>query len=326
MVIIRCPFRISIGGGGTDLASYYENYGGYLISAAINKYMYVNINVPDTCDKTKLYYAKVEVVEDIEKIEHDIIREALKYFKVSSPLEISSMADIESGTGMGSSSTFTVALIAGLNLLHRKMISPSILAEEACEIEINRVGKKIGKQDQYIAAHGGIQELEISKEGRVCISPLSLTKEFVGELESRMLLFYTGIRRPAALILDGQFDSLRKRRKPMVKIMHRIRAIGMEARTALLGEDIDYLGQLFAEHWDIKRKISCDMEAPCVGEWMGRALSHGAIGGKLIGAGGGGFLLFVCKEGQRKNLIRSMAPLKYVDFKFDFEGVKIINL
>jgi D-glycero-alpha-D-manno-heptose-7-phosphate kinase len=328
MIISKVPFRISLGGGGTDLPSYYENYGGYVLSAAINKYMYVFINIPDTCDKTKLYYAKVEVVEDVDNIEHDIIRESLKYFKIDTPLEISSMADIESGTGMGSSSSFTVALIAGLNLLQRKMISPSILAEEACCIEIEKVQKKIGKQDQYIASHGGVQELLFAKDRKVTVNPLPLSKEFVSELESRMLLFYTGIRRPAALILDNQSDLLKKKQKKLVKIMHDIKAIGLEVKDALITEDIDRIGRLFFQHWELKSMISPEMETPEVHSWINEAYCHGSLGSKIIGAGGGGFILCVCADGHRKELLRHMVSLglRYVDFRFEFEGVKIINI
>lgn len=290
--------------------------------------MYVMINVPDTCDKTKLYYARVEVVENVESIEHDIIRESLKYFKIDDPLEISSMADIESGTGMGSSSSFTVALMAGLNLLQRKIISPSILAEEACCIEIEKVGKKIGKQDQYISAHGGIQGLTFSKKGCVTVNPLPLTREFVCELESRLVLFYTGIRRPAALILDGQSDAIGRQNKKMIRIMHTIKTIGINVRDALLIEDIDSVGRLFHEHWIAKRQISKDMTNEWVDSLYAGALGNGAIGGKLIGAGGGGFLLFVCQDGRRKELIRYMLShgLRFVDFKFDFDGVKVMNI
>ncbi len=328
MIIIRTPFRISVGGGGTDLPSYYENFGGYLISAAINKYMYVCINEPAASDKIKLYYAKTEVVEDSAKIEHDIIRESLKFFGINKPMEIASMADIESGTGMGSSSAFTVALLAGLNLMQRKCISPDLLANEACYIEINKVGKKIGKQDQFISAYGGIQEMRISKEGRVEINPLMLSKEFISELESRMLLFYTGIRRPAALILDGQSDAIKKKQKKMVNIMHTIKDIGESIKTSLMNEDINEVGKSFDAHWEVKRMISSDMSNKWVNEVYDDALSNGALGGKMIGAGGGGFLLFVCKEGERKNLIRRMAlkTLQFVDFRFEFEGVKIITI
>jgi D-glycero-alpha-D-manno-heptose-7-phosphate kinase len=325
--MIKAPFRISLGGGGTDLPSYYENYGGYVISAAVNKYLYVNINEPVTSDKIKLYYAKVEAVEDASKIEHDIIRESLKFFGINKPLEIASMADIEAGTGMGSSSSFLVALLAGLNLMQRKVISPALLAEEACYIEINKVGKKIGKQDQYISAFGGVQEMKIDKSGKVIIEPVLLGRDFISELEYRMVLFYTGIKRPAALILDKQSDSLKKKNRGVLKIMHEIKNIGFEIKKALLKEDIDRIGGLFLEHWLLKRDISPDMASEEIESWLDKAYFNGAIGGKLIGAGGGGFILFVCEEGRRKELIRAMEllGLRFVDFRFDFEGVKIMT-
>jgi D-glycero-alpha-D-manno-heptose-7-phosphate kinase len=329
MITIRTPFRICLGGGGTDLPSYYESYEGYLISAAINKYLYVSINEPSTSDKLKLYYSKVEIIEasDIEDIEHDIIRESLKFFGLKRPLEIASMADIEAGTGMGSSSSFTVALMAGLNLLNHKVISKSCLAEEACHIEIVKVGKKIGKQDQYISAYGGIQEMKIGKKGKVDIEPVILKPEFISELEYRMLLFYTGIKRPAALILDGQSDAIKAKHKSIVSSMHRIKELGTLVKIALINEDIDELGFIFDEHWQEKKSISREMSSNTVNEWYDLALISGAIGGKLIGAGGGGFLLLVCQENRRKELIRTMesAGLRFVDFRFDFEGVKIMS-
>jgi D-glycero-alpha-D-manno-heptose-7-phosphate kinase len=329
MITIRTPFRISLGGGGTDLPAYYEQYEGHLITAAINKYMYVNINESATSDKLKLYYSTVEILCSTctDDIKHDIIRESLKYFNIQCPLEIASMADIEAGTGMGSSSSFTVALLSGLNTLNRKYIPLKELAEEACRIEIDLVGKKIGKQDQYIAAFGGIQEMYIFKNGRVDIKPLDLKKDFISELEGRLLIFYTGIRRPAGIVLDDQSDSIKSNHGGVIEHMNLIKEMGYRIGDALKKEDIDELGFIFHEHWQEKRKISKRMSDADIDEWYELALISGAIGGKLIGAGGGGFLLFVCQENRRKELIRVMenAGLRFMDFRFDFDGVKILT-
>lgn len=328
MITIKVPFRISLGGGGTDLPAYYEKYEGYVISAAINKFMYVNINESATSDKLKLYYAKVEVLraDDTQSIQHDIIREALKYFNINKPLEIASMADIEAGTGMGSSSSFTVALLAGLNLLQHKTIDLHCLAEQSCDIEINKVGKKIGKQDQYIATYGGIQEIKINKSGRVYVSALPLRRDFISELEYRMVIFYTGIKRPAELILDSQSDNIRCGDKNTIEAMHQIKKRGQRIKDALNNENIDEIGLIFDEHWREKKKVSKEMSSSLIDDWYNLGLSSGAIGGKVIGAGGGGFILFVCKENHRKELIRTMeeAGLRFMDFRFDFDGVKII--
>lgn len=328
MIAVRTPFRISLGGGGTDLPAYYENYEGHLITCAIDKYIYLYLNEPSTSDKLKLYYSKVEILDyaELNDIQHNIIRESLKFFGMKRPLEIASMADIEAGTGMGSSSSFTVALLAGLNLLNRRVISAQCLAEEACHIEIEKVGKKIGKQDQYISAYGGIQEMHISKSGKVKMTPLPLKKDFISELEYRLLLFYTNIKRPAGLVLDQQSDNLKAKLLSVTKTMHKIKELGLMVKDALLNENINELGLIFDEHWNEKRSIS-NTSSLKINEWYDLGLVNGAIGGKLIGAGGGGFLLFVCQEGRRKELINTMEKegLKFVDFRFDFEGVKILS-
>src|SRR3989339_1302055 len=206
MIIVRAPFRLPLGGGGTDLPSYYRRYGGSLITAAINKYMYISINEPAIIDKIKVNYTRVEIlnVEEISKIKHEIVRETLKYLKIKKPIEIFSMADLSAGTGMGSSSAYTVGLLRGLNVMLKRFISLQELAEEACKVEIELIGKPIGKQDQYATTFGGIVQLEIDKNGNVTVSPLSLDHEIICELENRLMMFYTNIERDANLILGEQ--------------------------------------------------------------------------------------------------------------------------
>jgi D-glycero-alpha-D-manno-heptose-7-phosphate kinase len=326
MIIIKVPFRLPIGGGGSDLPSYYKKYEGSLITSTINKYMYVSINEPIASDKIKLYYKYTEIkdVKDIDKIEHDIIRECLRLHNIDRPIEIGSMADIEAGTGMGSSSVFTVGLLAGLNILRRKFASQHDIAEEACYVEIDLVGKPIGKQDQYAAAYGGINKLLIDKRGNVTVIPIHLSQDTIFELENRLLMFYTGITRDANEVLADQGKKIED--KSSIDYMHTIKQIGTEIESALMKGDVTEFGRLLNHHWLVKKEISKKMSSPAINDLYTLAQTNGAIGGKIMGAGGGGFLLLCAKEGKRTQLKRAMymAGLKYMDFRFEFEGVKIL--
>lgn len=328
MIITRTPFRIPIGGGGTDLPSYYQKYEGALITAAINKYMYININEPSVTETIKLNYSSTEEVnvEDIDSIKHDIVREALKFLKINRPLEISSMADLSAGTGMGSSSSYTVGLLNGLNQMLKRFISVSELAEEACRIEIELIGKPIGKQDQYAAALGGILEMHIDRTGRVTYAPLKLNQEVIYELENRLMMFYTGIQRDANIILQEQSDNAKVDESNVINAMHEIKNIGQNIKSSLLQGNVDSVGLLMNEHWNIKKGISKKMSSSDIDNWYDLGIKNGALGGKVMGAGGGGFLLFCVNIGNRKKLRTTMenAGLKYMDFRFDFEGVKTI--
>jgi D-glycero-alpha-D-manno-heptose-7-phosphate kinase len=329
MIIIRAPFRLPLGGGGTDLPSYYHKYEGSLITAAINKYMFININEPAIVNKIKVNYTKVEIceIDEVENIKHDIVRETLKYLHIKKPMEIFSMADLSAGTGMGSSSSYTVALLKGLNTMMRRDIPLHELAEEACKIEIDLIGKPIGKQDQYAAAYGGILQLEINRLGDVKVSPIDLDHEIMYEIENRLMMFYTNIERDANVVLTEQSNKAKADEQTAINSMHRIKEIGIEIKQALLVGDIDKFGTLMHEHWLTKKKISDKMSTSNIDAWYELGLKNGALGGKLMGAGGGGFLLFCVKNGKRKVLRKAMenAGLKYMDFKFDFEGVKILG-
>jgi|SaaInlLV_10m_DNA_2_1039722.scaffolds.fasta_scaffold01113_6 D-glycero-alpha-D-manno-heptose-7-phosphate kinase len=350
MIISKTPFRLPLGGGGTDLPAYYSQFGGSLITAAINKYMYININQPAIFDKIKIAYNKVELVEPekIELIKHEIVRETLKYFNIRKPLEIHSMADLPAGTGMGSSSSYTVCLLKSLNAFIRRDITIQELAEEACKIEIDLIGKPIGKQDQYIASFGGIIQMDIEKNGNVTVTPLKLDPEIIHELEHRLLIFYTNIERDANEILQEQSDkialaepaqtlrddfskkSLRASgadaKHTTVQAMHTIKEIGKEIKSALQNGDITAFGKLIHEHWLTKKSVSTKMSNPDIDKWYNTALQNGALGGKIMGAGGGGFLLLCAKQGQRQQLKTAMGNmgLKFMDFKFDFEGAKVL--
>lgn len=337
MIIVRAPFRLPIGGGGTDLPSYYEQFEGTLITAAINKYMYININEPAVSNIVKVGYSRTEVVPfpDFDSIQHDIVRETIKYLNARKPLEINSMADLSAGTGMGSSSSYTVALLKALNTMYHKDKSVQDLAEEACKIEIDLCKKPIGKQDQYAAAFGGIIQMNIAKDGKVNVEHLELDKEVIHELEDRLMMFYTDIQRDANTILGEQSAKISKAaNSPIVKdpnytalqAMHDIKAIGLKIKDCLLQGDIDGLGYLMDEHWNTKKKVSTSMSNFNIDAWYELAQENGAIGGKIMGAGGGGFFVFVVKKGQRVQLKKALeaSGLKYMDYKFDFEGTKIL--
>ncbi|MFZ1082434.1 MAG: galactokinase [Candidatus Kryptoniota bacterium] len=331
MIVVRTPFRLPLGGGGTDLPSYYKKYEGFLVTAAINKYMYINLNQPALVDKIKIAYNKTEVVglKDIGKIEHEIVREALKYLKICQPLEIHSMADLSAGTGMGSSSSYTVGLLRALNAMQRRHIPVQELAEEACKVEIDLIGKPIGKQDQYAAAYGGIITLEIDRLSNVTVTRLQIGHETIYELENRLMMFYTAIQRDANEILGEQSQKAKVDEEVAIKAMHMIKEIGKEVKIALENDDVSGFGRLMHEHWLEKKKISNKMSSGEIDRWYTKALGSGAIGGKLMGAGGGGFLLFCVDYGKRKELRAAMEAegLRYMDFKFDWEGSKeLVNI
>ena len=344
MIVVRTPFRLPLGGGGTDLPSYYKKYEGFLVTAAINKYMFINLNLPAIVDKIKINYSKTEIVglDEIGEIEHDIVRETLRYLKIKQPLEIHSMADLSGGTGMGSSSSYTVGLLKALNLMLRRYVPVQTLAEEACRIEIDLIGKPIGKQDQYAAAFGGIIQLEIDQLGNVTVTPLHLDHEIIYELENRLLMFYTDIERDANKILAEQSDKIAKASgvaevskkktddaESTVQAMHKIKEIGREVKRALEKGEVDQFGKLLHQHWLVKKSISNQMSNPEIDEWYNTALANGALGGKIMGAGGGGFFLFCVGNGKRKHLRKTLenAGLRYMNFRFDWEGSKeLVNI
>ena len=328
MISVRTPFRLPIGGGGTDLPAYYSEHGGLLLTATINKYMIVNVNISALVEKIRVSYSKTENVEigEIEKIQHDIVRETLKYFKYQSKIDITSMADLPAGTGMGSSSSFTVGLLHAVMTLEGKNFSKKELADLACEIEINKCNKPIGKQDQYAAAFGGINLLRIDRNGNVDVTKINLESEIIHELECRFMLFFTGIERDANKILIEQSKKALGNALDAVSAMHMIKDIGKEIYYALLKGDIDLVGHLLNEHWNTKKRISNKVSDPFIDKWYETALSNGAIGGKIMGAGGGGLFLFCVKPNERKNLrsVLESKGLRYLDFRFDWEGSKLL--
>lgn len=324
MIITRSPLRITLGGGGTDLASYYSQHGGFLISAAIDKYIYVTINKPFK-NGIFLKYSKIEEVDNIEAIEHKIIKESLKSVNSGiNSLEMSSFADIPAGTGLGSSGSFTTALLKALHSYENNIINQRELAEQACLIEIEKLKEPIGKQDQYISAYGGITCFEFCKNGEVKVSPLKISKETMYNLEDNLLLFFTGYSREASSILKEQNDKSKTNDENMIANLDFVKELGLKSKIALENGDMHQFGEIMNVHWEHKKKRSGAMSNPKIDEWYNLALKNGAVGGKLIGAGGGGFLMFYAEDKTKLRHALMKEGLEEVRFKFDFEGTKII--
>jgi D-glycero-alpha-D-manno-heptose-7-phosphate kinase len=324
MIITRSPLRISLGGGGTDLPSYYGEHGGFLLAAAIDKYVYITLHqtfVPDLIVK----YSKLERVSNAEELQHPIVREAFRMLAEDGHgLEIASMADIPAGTGLGSSGSFTTALLKALHAHHKNLVHPQELAEQACHIEIDLLSEPIGKQDQYIAAYGGLTCFEFLPSGEVRGCPLRIDTETRYNLEDNLLLFFTGYSRSASTILKEQDDKSRQGDPGMFENLHRVKELGFRSRDALEVGDLREFARLMDEHWQNKRKRSGGMSRPEIDTWYDLAMANGALGGKLIGAGGGGFLMFYAEDRARLRHALSRAGLREVRFRFDFEGTKVV--
>lgn len=324
MIITRSPLRISIGGGGTDLSSYYKNHEGFLISAAINKYVYVTITRP-FIRGIFLKYSEIEKQKIIEDIKHPIIREGLKIFnKKEDQIEITTLADIPAGTGLGSSSSFTTALVAGLSHYEMKKIQAEEIARLACEIEIDKLNEPIGKQDQYISAYGGITCFTFCKNESVKVEKLNISKDTLFDLEDNLLLFFTGFTRKAGSILKDQKSKSEKNNISMIKNLNKVKEMGYRIKDTLESGRTYQFGEILHEHWENKKKRSGGMSNPIIDKWYDLAMKNGAIGGKLVGAGGGGFLLFYASDRHKLRMCMRNNGLQEVRFNFDYEGTKII--
>jgi D-glycero-alpha-D-manno-heptose-7-phosphate kinase len=325
LIIARSPLRISLGGGGTDLPSYYREHEGFLIAAAIDKYVYVTINRPFN-EGIYLKYSEIEYVKTIDEVSHNIIREALKLENLNTPqVEISSIADLPSGTGLGSSGSFTTALLKALYAYRHRHINPEELAELACSIEIDRLQEPIGKQDQYIASVGGITCFAFHKDNSVTFAPLKISRETFHALEDNLLLFFTGFSRSASEILKDQHIKSQKNDVDMLNNLHFVKEIGYLSKDALESGNTDKFGELMHQHWEHKKKRSGGMSNQDIDTWYETALKNGAIGGKVVGAGGGGFLMFMANDATKLRSAMTKAGLQEVRFKFDFEGAKVIH-
>ena len=322
MIVSRAPNRFSLGGGGSDLPAYASVHGGFVVSAAIDKYVYVTAN-RRFYRSIRLAYSKTEVVERAADVEHPIVREALAMVGIDDGIELTSVADLPANSGLGSSSTFSVALLNALHAYKREFVSSRQLAEEACQIEIDRLGEPCGRQDQYIAAFGNVCALTFERDGSVHVEPLQVKDEVLDELESNLVIVYSGVERAARTVLEEQAVVLASGGAPE---MDRIKAIGHEVARLLTRGDVDAYGELLHEHWTRKRKLAASMSDASLDEHYEAARAAGAIGGKLMGAGGGGFFMFYCRPAERRRVIETMQArgLMRLRFRFDLDGARIV--
>ncbi len=326
MILARAPFRISLGGGGTDLPSYYRKFSGFVITAAINKYVYLYLNRPAADDLLRIKYSTYEQVSSIDEIEHDLVRPALKLLDIEGGLEIASMADVSAGTGLGSSATYLVALLTALHELKRDQVPAGELAEQACHIEMDLAGHPVGKQDHYIAAVGGIICLDITRDGQVGVSRMNLSEDTLDHFRSTVLLFYTGLTRPSSEILQEQSTDTEQNDGTVLSSLHRTKEIGLAIKDALEHGRIDEFGRLLDEHWQIKKRRSAKISDSRLDRWYSVAKESGALGGKVIGAGGGGFFMFQCPVDRKGDLRAALAEegLREMRYDFDFRGAKVL--
>jgi D-glycero-alpha-D-manno-heptose-7-phosphate kinase len=324
MIITRSPLRITLGGGGTDVPSYYREHGGFVIAAAIDKYVYINVLRP-FAPGIFLKYSQLEHVEHVDQVQHRIMREAIRALDFKTPqIEITGLADIPAGTGLGSSGSFTTALLKALYAHRRRLILPSELAKLACEIELDRLKEPVGKQDQYIAAYGGITSFVFHPDETVKATPLNISIDTMFELEDNLLLFFTGFSRSAGSILKDQDSRTKNADLEMIDNLHFVKELGLRSQRALEEGRPAQFGEILHEHWEHKKRRSKGMSNPQIDEWYELGRNNGAIGGKLVGAGGGGFLLFYTEDRKRLRHAMAKAGLEEVRFRFDFEGTKVL--
>jgi len=322
LIISRAPVRLSMGGGGTDLSSYYSEFGGFLIATAINKYVYVLLNKRFE-DSIRLSYSKTEIVNDIEEIEHNIFREALKFVEIKKQVELVSVADVPSNCGLGTSSTFTVSLLNALFAYKKQYVSLHKLAESACQIEIEILKEPIGKQDQFASSYGGFNAFHFNPDGTVIVEPLKIKEEVLMELQSNLFLFYLKQERSASVVLSEQNSKSVVKDKNVLNRLHKIKEIGYYTKKVLEEGRIDEFGEILNEHWKTKKGLSEKVSNSFIDEAYELAIKSGATGGKIVGAGGGGFLLIYCPHNKSK-LVESMKKLnlKPAWFSFENEGAK----
>ena len=325
MIITRTPFRVTLGGGGTDLPAYYSKYGGFICACAINKYMFINLNRPIVDDLVRVKYTKSEIVSHRDELQHEIAKAAMRMTGIENALEIISMADVPAGTGLGSSSSYAVGLLSAIRTMKREYISLQNLAEEGCRLEIEILRKPIGKQDQYMAAFGGLTVLEITKDGKVDVRKIDASDATIDDLNRNMLLFYTNSSRSADEILSEQSKGAKQEKKNVVESMHYIKEIGYKILEAIESGNTTDVGLLFDKHWQYKKRISTKMSKPRFDEIYRIAKETGALGGKISGAGGGGFFVFyVEREHSKFRETMKKLSLREMRYRFDFEGTKVL--
>ena len=320
MIISQTPLRVSFCGGGTDLRAYYQHAPGAVTSTAINKHVYVTVNKAFE-DIIRVAYSRTEIVKDVDEIQHELVREALKIVGIRTGVEITTMADVPGkGTGLGSSSSVTVGLLNALYAFRGQHKSAETLAREACRIEIELVGEPIGKQDQYIAAYGGFQHITFNPDETVFVEPVISKKGVKEELQNNLLMFFTGLTRPANTVLSEQ----KKNTSSRMETLDRMKKFALDARDSVRAGDIDGIGRLLHENWELKKKLAGSISSPEINSMYDKAKEAGAIGGKLLGAGGGGFLLFYARPEKHKNIRKALSSLREMEFSFEPQGSRII--
>lgn len=326
MILARAPLRVPLGGGGTDLPSYYSRFGGFFLSAAIDKYVYVTVNRPASDDLIRLKYSRSEEVNHVHELEHDLVRASLTELELTHNLEIASMADVPAGTGMGSSGSYLVALLMALHTLKRDHQPKWELAEQACHIEIDLAGHPVGKQDQYVAVWGGLNCFEVSRDGGVTVTALKVPTYALEDLERSLLLFNTGGTRTSDLILSQQKKDTERGKEAVVESLHRTKELGMAIKEALEKGDLVAFGRLLHEHWTNKKARSTQISDTRIDRIYDVARGSGALGGKVIGAGGGGFLMVLAEDGNVRRISEAISAegLRPMPFKFDLEGAKTL--
>jgi len=325
MIVTRTPTRIPLGGGGTDIRSYASRYGGFLISAAIDRYMYITVNKRFE-DSIRVSYSKTEIADSVDDIEHPIVREALRFLGLEASLEIVSVADVPANTGLGSSGAFTVGLLNALHTFKRENVSQETLAEEASTILMDVLGEPIGVHDQYLAALGGITCLVIGQDGTVQASPLARSDGIVEELEASLLLFYTGVKRSASDVLADESRAISHSLDGVTAALDTVKQIGYQVKEALETGNLRRFGELLDHHWQSKKRLSTKVSSAGIDRWYELAKRNGALGGKIMGAGGGGFFMFYCENHSKACLRKAMAAqgLREMRFAIDFEGSKVL--
>lgn len=330
MIITRTPFRITLGGGGTDLPSYYSQFGGFVFSVTIDKYMYINLNTPIVDDLIRIKYSRYEEVANVDEVQHELAREALKLMQIRNSVEIQSMADIPAGTGLGSSGCYLVGLLNALHCYKNVSVSQQDLAEEACFIEINALKHPVGKQDQYTASFGGFTALNINKTGSVKVERPKISEDIIDELENSLLIYYTHTSRSAADILKEQSkaagDTKSDSHKQVLDSLHEIKEIGFKTYESIASGNLDEFGKLMDVHWKTKKKLSKKISNSGIDDLYDLGIKSGALGGKILGAGGGGFLLFYCPKEHQTRLTNEMSNrgMRRMRFRFDFDGSKVM--
>lgn len=320
MIISRTPLRVSFCGGGTDLSSYYLKEYGAVTTTAINKYMYVTVNKRFD-DDIRVGYSQTETVDNVDKLKHDLVRECLRLMEIKKKIEVTTIADVPGkGTGLGSSSSLAVGLLNALHAFKDKYAPAERLAKQACSVEIDMLKKPIGKQDQYIAAYGGLKHIQFSPDENVLVENIICSKSTKKELEENLLLFYTGATRKAEDILSEQTKNTPKK----IEILRKMRDLALELRDSIVENNINSFGELLDRNWHYKKQLAGGITNQVIDDYYEKAKKAGAIGGKLLGAGGGGFLLFYCPEEKQKRLKQALQDLREEPFRFEPHGSKII--